>query len=74
MNIDSALSKRSQGSDHGSMTNPRVSIDSQDHYKLKLKSESFSRKGFGNGFVSKANRFSGINESKFLLHMEREKM
>lgn len=37
----------------------------QSHYKLKQKAESYSCKGFGNGFASKADRFSGVHEAKF---------
>ena len=31
--------------------------------KLTARTNTFSNKGFGNGFVSKADRFSGVNES-----------
>ena len=37
----------------------------QHHYKLSLKQESFSKKGFGVGFVSGGDRFTGIAEAKF---------
>ena len=34
-------------------------------YKLIKKSESYSVKGFGNGFVSKGDRFTGVNNNQF---------
>lgn len=33
--------------------------------KLTTQANTFSNKGFGNGFVSKADRFSGVDESRF---------
>lgn len=36
------------------------------HYKLINKAESYSKDGFGNGFLSKADRFSGKNELKYV--------
>lgn len=35
----------------------------QPHYKNKTKAESFSKKGFGIGFVSKVDRFSTRQDS-----------
>jgi hypothetical protein len=43
-----------------------VSMNSQTHYKLITKSESYSKGGFGNGFMSKADRFTGINPLKYV--------
>ena len=35
------------------------------HYRLNNKQESYSTRGFGNGFASQGDRFTGINELKF---------
>lgn len=40
--------------------------NAQTHYKLTTKSESYSKGGFGNGFLSKAERFSGLNPLKYM--------
>ena len=40
-------------------------LQQQPHYKLSLKRESYSQKGFGNGFTSSGDRFTGVNEAKF---------
>ena len=37
------------------------------HYKLGLKQESYSKKGYGVGFVSKRDRFTGVVEEKFIM-------
>ena len=43
--------------------NPMFSV--APHYKNPSKTESYSVKGFGNGFVSAVDRFTGVNEAKF---------
>lgn len=43
-------------------------FSSHAHHKLHVKEESYSKKGFGNGFVSLADRFSGVDETKFLVN------
>ena len=45
--------------------NQVTNLNSQPHYKLKQKKESYSKKGFGNGFASKTDRFTGVHEAKF---------
>ncbi len=39
-----------------------IGFSNQAHHKLGTKGESYSLKGYGNGFVSKGDRFSGIDE------------
>lgn len=36
------------------------------HYKLINKKESYSKEGFGNGFASKVDRFTGKKELKYV--------
>ena len=42
-----------------------LNFNSQAHYKLKEKQESYSTKGYGNGFLSRGDRFTGVHEAKF---------
>ena len=45
-----------------------TNFSNQPHHRLANKAESYSVKGFGNGFVSQANRFTGVDERKFMLN------
>ena len=43
-----------------------IGFSNQAHHRIGSKGESYSLKGYGNGFVSKGDRFSGIDEQKFI--------
>ena len=63
MRVDGAsVSPAAQKDSNGAQQQP-ISSSKQQHYKLTPKVESYSKRGFGVGFVSKADRFTGVNEA-----------
>ena len=43
----------------------KLQSQEQSHNFAAMKPESISSKGYGNGFASSVDRFTGVNESKF---------
>ena len=61
-----AKTDKKEGARDRNKGRPQSDFAQTIHYKLGLKQESYSRKGYGVGFVSKINRFTGVVEEKFI--------